>query len=285
MKKYKLGKRRASYNPKKLWIGKYINKSVISVPATLPLNMSVDATGNYSYIMTAMMANGPDPLAPAAIAPFGIGDCFWAASVRRAALAALSVGKVLFTSEQDMVNAALDGYASTGWKIAQTDAHGNNPTDNGTDPTQGFAWLQNTGLLCSDGTRDKISSAIAVNPADFEELIIAFNLSAGNMMIGIAFPEAWEDAAIWDETTSPIDGGHEIPAYSDLSLTPIGIQIDTWGNAAPGPRIITPAGLNQQADQVTAIIALDSFGPGGTTIAGFDSEQMLADIQATQVTP
>jgi len=275
MRRFKLGNRPATYNPKRLWLGKYLNRSVLSVPDTVPLDLSADVTGPLSFIMTAMLANGPDPLAPASIASTGVGDCFWAAAVRRMALAALSVGVQMFTSEQDMVNAALDGYASTGFDI-------NNPTatDQGTDPTQGFAWLQSTGLLGSDGKRHKIASAIAVNPADPEEVTLAFNLSGGNISIGVNFPGSWEDAPIWDATTDAVEGGHEIPAYSDLSLTPAGLKIDTWGNAPPGPRILTWAALAQQCTQLTAIISPEMFGPGGTAVSGFDSAQMLADIQA-----
>jgi hypothetical protein len=270
----KLGRLKPSYNPKRLHIAKYINRSTIHVADTLPLDMSADLTADRSYILTAMMANGPDPLAPASIAGEGVGDCVWAASVRRMALSALSMGVIIWKNEQDMVNAALDGYASTGFDIQNP-----GPTDQGTDPTQAFKWLQTVGLLGSDGQRHKIAAAIGVNPQDWEEVQIAFNL-CGGLSIGINFPAAWQDSPVWDTTTSAIEGGHEIPAYSDLKLSQTGILIDTWGNSAPGPRIITPAGLAQLCDQLTAVISPEMFGPGGIDVAGFDTEQLQADIQA-----
>ena len=270
----KLGRNKPTYDPKRFHIAKYINRSTIHVSDTLPLDISADVGADRSYILTAMMANGPDPLAPASIRDTGVGDCVFAASVRRMALSALSVGVVIWKNEQDMVNAALDGYASTGFDI-------NDPqnTDKGTDPTQAFKWLQTVGLLGSDGQRHKIAAAIGVNPQDWEEVQIAFNL-CGGLSLGVNLPKDWEDNLIWDATSSPIVGGHEIPAYSDLKLNPAGILIDTWGNAAPGPRIITPAGLAQNCDQLTAVISPEMFGPGGTDVAGFDSEQLQADIQA-----
>ncbi len=273
----KLGNRKASYNPKRLWLAKYINRSVVSVPATVPLDLSTSLiVKRYPWIMTGMFANGPDAAAPALIAANGIGDCFWAASARRAAYAAASVGKVLWTSYTDMLKAVLQGYASTGWDITQTDAQGNNPTDQGTDPTQGFAFLQSTGLLCSDGTYAKILGTIGVNPADFAELLIGFNISGGNFSLGINFPAAWDSAPIWDVTNSPNRGGHEIPGFSDLSITSAGLKIDSWGEQI----IITAGGIAQQGTQATIVIDGNTFGPGSTNVAGFDQTQMLADIQA-----
>lgn len=271
-----LGNLRASYNPKRLFLAKYIDRSRfragVPAPPTVPLDMSVSPLLQQNpWIMTGMFANGPDDQAPASISGTGIGDCFWVAAARRAAIAAASVDKLLWTSYADMLKAVLQGYASTGFDI-------NNPsaTDQGTDPTQGFAYLSSTGLLLSDGTYDKQSVQLGVNPQDFEELTIAFELSAGNISIGVNFPSAWDSSAVWDETNSSIEGGHEIPLFSDLNVTPKGIKLDSWGEII----VITPAGLSQQCTQCTAIIDPDSFGPGGTNIAGFDVQQLQDDLKA-----
>ena len=271
MRKFKLGLNPESPNPHKLFLAKYIDRSTIQIPPTKPLDLSTFAIGALSFLMTAMFANGPDPLAPASIAGSGVGDCFWAAAVRRAAFAAASVGKVLWTSQQDALKAALLGYASTGFDI-------NNPstTDNGTDPTQGFSFLQSTGLWCSDGTYDKGGIALSVNWNDPGEMQIAYQLTGG-LMIGVQFPGAWEDADLWDVTTSPIEGGHEIPAISDVKILPDGsIEIDSWGTK----RVITAAAVTANCNQMTVVVAPDAFGPNGKSVQGFDSEQMLADAQA-----
>ena len=271
-----LGNRRASYNPHRLFLAKYIDRSRfragVPAPQTVPLDMSVSPILQANpWIMTGIFANGPDDQAPASIASTGIGDCFFVAAARRAAVSAASVNKLLWTSYADMLKAVLQGYASTGFDI-------NNPsaTDQGTDPTQGFAYLSSTGLLLSDGTYDKQGVQLGVNPQDFEEVVIAFELSAGNITIGVNFPSAWDSSSIWTETTSSIEGGHEIPLFSDLNVTPKGMKLNSWGEVI----VITPAGLAQQCIQCTAIIAPDSFGPGGTNVSGFDTEQLQADLKA-----
>jgi hypothetical protein len=282
----KLGDRTPSYNPNRLFIAKYIDRSTVSVP-TLPVDMSVAPliVAN-PWIMSGMLLNGPDDAAVAvlmavfgidqataqAIATQGLGDCFYAAAVRRAAIAAASVGKLLWTSYADMLKAALLGYTSTGWNPKNSAQ-----SDQGTDPTQGFAQLKATGLLCSDGSYDKQTIQLGVNPADFEELMIAFNLSAGNMSFGINFPSDYESAKEWGVSTGAIVGGHQIAGYSNLIVTPRGIKIDSWGEEID----FTDAGIAQNCSQCTVILSPDQFGPGGTNIAGFDSEQMLANIQVT----
>ena len=268
---YKLGLNPASPNPNEMFLKDYVDRSTIQIPATQPLDLSTFATGALSFLLTAMFANGPDPLAPASIAGTGVGDCFWAAAVRRASFAAASVGRVLWTSEADALKAALLGYASTGFDI-------NNPTatDNGTDPTPGFKFLHDTGLLCSDGTYDKGGIPLSVNWNDPGEMQIAYQLTSG-LMIGVQFPGAWENANVWDVTTSPIAGGHEIPGISDVKILPDGsIDINSWGTR----RIITAAALAANCTQMTIIVAPDAFGPNGKSIQGFDASQMLADAQA-----
>src|SRR5208282_5972197 len=103
---------------------------------------------------------------------------------------------------------------------------------------------------------------------DFEEVLIAFNIAAGNLSVGVNFPEAWESATVWDTTTSTVVGGHQIPAFSDLSVTPAGIEIDSWGEKI----VLTQGGLATQASDVTIVLDPSAFGPGGTAISGFDSE-------------
>ncbi len=290
MTRFKLGQLPPEPDPKAKLLKNYLDRKAITPPATEPIDMSKYAA-KYDYVMTAMMANGPDPVAPLKIAPFGVGDCVFAAAVRFAALEGLSRGRVLFKNAADMCTAALDGYASTGWDINQTDSQGNNPTDQGTIPNRAFKWLQTKGLLCSNGSRHKFGPMLQVNPLDFAEVIIAMNIAQG-IMIGVNFPAAWDNSPIWDVTNTPLEGGHEIPGYSDLKLTTSGIQIDTWGNAAPGPRIITPGGLAQQCNQLTVIIDPLEFGFGrhgkkangkrrrGRNIEGFNHAQWLADVAA-----
>jgi hypothetical protein len=286
VRKFKLGLNPESPNPHKLFLADYVDRSTIQIPPTQPLDLTVaPLVVQNPWLVGGMVLNGPDPLAVAvlmavfgldqataqAIAATGLGCCFWAAAVRRAALAAASVGRLLWTSYADMLKAALLGYTSAGW-----DPKNSTPSDLGTDPTQGFAFLKDTGLWCSDGSYDKGGIALAVNWKDPGEMQIAYQLTGG-LMIGVQFPGAWEDADLWDVTTSPIEGGHEIPAISDVKILPDGsIEIDSWGTK----RVITAAALTANCNQMTVVVAPDAFGPNGKSVQGFDSEQMLADAQA-----
>jgi hypothetical protein len=280
----KLGNRKASYNPKRLFLAKYINRSTISTTA-LPVDMSVSPMIQANpWIMNGMLMNGPDPAAaPVLVSTFGLsqtaandlaagglGDCWWACAARRSAIAAASVGKLVYTSYADMVKSALMGYTSTGWNPKDSAN-----TDQGTDPTQGFAYVKSTGLWTSDGTYNKQMAQLSVDPKDFEAVTIAFNIGMG-LSVGINFPQDYESATVWDVTSSPIVGGHEICGFSNLAVKPAGIEIDSWGQIIT----FTAAGLAQQCTDLFAIIDPDQFGPGSTAINGFDSEQMLADLQA-----
>lgn len=283
---YKLGLNPKSYDPNELFLKDYVDRSTIQIPVTQPLDLTASPLVIQNpWIVGGMILNGPDPLAVAvlmavfgldqtpaqAIAATGLGCCFWAAAVRRAAFAAASVGRLLWKSYADMLKAALLGYTSTGW-----DPNNSAMTDLGTDPTQGFARLKAIGLLCSDGTYDKGGIPLSVNWNDPGEMQIAYQLTSG-LMTGVKFPGAWEFDNEWDVTTSPIEGEHEIPAISDVKILPDGsIEVDSWGTK----RVITAAALAVDCTQMTIIVAPDAFGPNGKSIQGFDSEQMLSDAQA-----
>lgn len=167
------------------------------------------------------------------------------------------------------VTSVLNAYsAATGFSLSDpTD------TDQGTDPDQGFSYLQSTGIQLEDGSFDKIGVPVSVDWTDFDLVQIAHNLFGG-LYVGVQFPGAWEDANVWDSTSSPIEGGHEIASLSDVSLSPEGLQIDSWGTL----RIITPAGLHDFCDQLTATVDPAFFSPSGQAINGFDAEQLQADL-------
>ncbi|HUO04399.1 MAG TPA: hypothetical protein VMU16_04280 [Candidatus Binataceae bacterium] len=262
----KLGRKPVIWGPR-LHFAKYANRSTIKLPDTKPLNIG------YSNVVPGMLCNGPDLLNPPEI-PYGIGCCFWAAAVRAAFARGVSIGKYQGHSltEPWAVASVIEGYTGgAGFNI-------NDPsnTDNGTDPDKGFAYLQKVGVKMPDGTYDKLGTPVAVNPRDWEEVLIAHNLFGG-LYVGVQFPGDWEDAPIWDVSSSPIEGGHEICSLSDVGIDPAGIQIDTWGMS----RIITPAALAQFCDQLTCVVDPAFFDPtSGKAINGFDAEQLRADEAA-----
>lgn len=260
MRKYKLGKRPANRHVHRLWLSKYVNRSVITLPTTEPRNFAQQllAAGQQFH----MYANGPDPTAPAAVAS-GVGDCFWAALAEKLRWDAYTVGEQINFTTMNVLNA----YASTGFDI-------NNPqaTDNGTDALQGFQYMQQTGMQDADGKYHKIAAFVWVNPLDWEEVMLAHNLFDG-LMIGVTFPASWEDADVWDSDLTNIEGGHEIPGYSNLNVVNDGVEIATWGMS----KILTKKAIASNCDELAVMISPDLFGPTGMTIEGFDAEQLQHD--------
>lgn len=268
MKVYKLGRRPVRHTLKRLHLAKYINRSTIKLSDTVPLDLS------YHPARIGMLANGPDPLNPPEI-PDGVGCCAWAAAVRAAFMRRMSTGSVPVHVTLDQpwaVESVLEGYATTGFDIKNPGA-----TDHGTDPDALFAWLQDTGVRMWDGTMDRIEGVtVAVNPRDLEEVYIAHRLFGG-LYVGFLFPAQWEEADVWGEVVNPdIQGGHEVVAMSDVSVTPEGLRGDSWGMV----KVFTAAGLAQLCDQLTAVVDTGFFGAGGKAINGFDAEQLEADADS-----
>lgn len=267
MNKYKLGRNPVIYDPYRKFLAKYLNRSIVKLPTTVALDLSKDPK-----VVDGMLFNGPDPLNPPQVSG-GAGCCFWSASLRAAVARANSAGKVFDLTEAWAVASVIEAYS----KCTGFDVNNAANTDNGTDPGQGFTYLTNVGIRLQDGTYDKIGPHVSVNAKDIEEVYIAHNLFGG-LYVGVQFPGAWEDADVWDITSSEIEGGHEIVCLSDVSVTPNGIVIDSWGMK----RVITAAALAQYCDQLTAVVDPAFFGPNGIAINGFDAEQLAADEAAIQ---
>jgi hypothetical protein len=261
LSKFKLGRKPVQWR-KRLHMAKYINRSVVKLPTTVPLDLES------ILVSVGMLCNGPDPLNPPEI-PDGIGCCFWAASLRAAVARKNSAGASMDLSKAWAVQSVLAAYSgATGFSLSDpTD------TDQGTDPDQGFAYLQSTGVQLEDGTFDKIGVPVAVDPRDFDLVQIAHNLFGG-LYVGVQFPGDWESDDVWDVTSSEIEGGHEIFSMSDSSIMPEGIAIDSWGTI----RVITPAALSKFCDQLTATVDPAFLGTDGKAINGFDAEQLQADL-------
>ena len=258
MKHYRLGKKPARTQAKRLWLGDYINRSIVKVDSAP--NRDFGALGNTlnSEVWTNVLGNDK------------FGDCFWAASFRALMAKAATEGRLPAMTWRQAAASVLTAYSmQTGFNLYLPE------TDQGTDALAGMNFLQNRGFYLPDGTIHKIGSYVWVDPKDFEELIIAHNLFDG-LYIGLEFPGSWEDAPVWDVVTDAIEGGHEVIGESDVAISPEGIQINTWGTT----RIITMAALANYADEIAVSIGPEMFGSTGLSIAGFDAEQLANDAAA-----
>lgn len=258
--KNKLGKLPARKTAKRLWLHNYIDRSTLKI----------DSAPNYDFGEAAIVADADawnDPLGNDQW-----GNCFWAAAVRNAMTKLANESLLMSFTAAGMTTVALNAYAACCGFNAST---GNDP---GTDALAGMNFLQKTGLTMPDGSVHRIGSYVWVNPQDFETLVLAHNLFEG-LMLGLEFPGSWEDADVWDVVTDPIEGGHEVFGYSDVSVTPNGIILDSWGTK----RIITVAAIAQFADEIAVSISPEMFGPNGKAITGFDAERLQADESALAV--
>jgi hypothetical protein len=259
----KLGLKPRQHNRHRLWLSKYINRSVVR-PQVQPTDFSVAFTKlGESY---QLYANGPDPLAPAAIAATGIGDCFMAGNAEFLRIAAANGGKVVNFPCANVVAAYS---AATGYVL------GDDSTDQGTDPDQGMVFMQNTGIQDDAGTYHKIGAFVAVNPKDFGEVCLASELFGG-LGVGVEFLENWENDQVWDVNGGQVAGGHWIYNFSTLpSAKTNQLPIVSWG----GVYYLTEAALAADCDCLYAVVDSEFFGPNGKAINGFDADQLAADLK------
>lgn len=255
MKQFKLGLR-PTVHPVRLKFRKYANLSVLPAPPP-KVDWSLGLTSGFT-----MLGNGPDPDNPPAVKD-GVGDCFFAAAVellRCASANAQAQQATLGTAD------ALKAYGlCTGWNPSDPNS------DQGTEPGQGFNFLQNTGIAGL-----KFGTPVAVDWTKEDEVRMAQWLAPG-LMMGVGFPEDWENAPVWDVTSSQIVGGHEIYLYGyDASQPSMLGPIATWGMT----RMVTLAGAQQFVNQLTMSVPPAWISDMNQAPNGFDIEQLVDDEAA-----
>jgi hypothetical protein len=254
MTKYKLGLR-PIVTPVKLKLGNYVNLSTLPVPPP-EVDWSLALTSDWS-----ILGNGPDPLNPPAVAD-GVGDCFFAAAVERIRCV---------TANAQAAQAALGTADALKAYTLCTGFDPNDPsTDNGTEPGQGFLFLQNTGV-----SGHKFGPIVQIDVRN-ESLVRAAQWLLCGLMVGVRFPQDWELAPEWDVTNSPIVGGHEIFNFGYGTDQKLFGPIVTWGLV----RQLTWSAAAQNITQLTGSVPQEWIGDNGLAPNGFDLEALLADAQA-----
>lgn len=251
----KLGLKPAVNRPK-LNLKNYVNLSVLPTPPP---------KGDWSLALSdgfSMLGNGPDPDNPPG-AEGGAGCCFFAAAtelIRCVTANAQSVEATLTTGDN------LRAYSlCTGWNPKDP------ATDQGTEPGAGFNFLMHTGIA-----GHKFGPIVAVDWTKPDMVRAAQWLFPG-LMMGVDFPEDWEMTRVWDLTTSPVVGGHEIYlfAWDDSISNEIG-SIASWGESIP----MTWAAAQKYINQLTATVAPEWIADNNLAPSGFDLEHLMADEKA-----
>ncbi len=176
--------------------------------------------------------------------------------------------------------------ATTGFDPSQTDAHGNNPTDQGAVESEVCDFLVSHGFL---GNKAFATAPITMGTIDDEALDkIRWCIQIfGSCRIGVNLPSSaetqFESGVPWalggDET---VDGGHDVPLYDYSSEDFFCV---TWGgqpkhDRGRGLQRITGDWLKKFGEEAHAVIYPNFVMNSGTTPAGFDMAQLVADLKA-----
>ena len=153
-----------------------------------------------------------------------------------------------------------------------------NPTDQGTDVHQLFAYRKKVGLVDDAGVRHKVVGYAGLRVGDFDELLVALSLFT-TVAIGINCPDflqaQFQAGGPWDvEAGDPdpdIEGGHYIPAV--LGDSPDLVDIVTWGGQIGLTRAF------YETFSTVAVVALsnDMF-KDGVDIDGVDLQKLAHDL-------
>jgi hypothetical protein len=263
MMRYKYGKKPARPGAARLMLSDYLDTSALPAPPQ---------TYGHENVVTdwGMLANGPDPSAPD-IEP--VGDCAIAAPLHAIRLWHAETGVPVNITPQS----AIANYSAiTGYDPSQTDAQGNNPTDQGTDVQQMLECWRTTGLVDGDGNRHQIAAYVGLSlPNLLDELWYADYLLDG-VIIGINCPAQYQDAFSagqpWDALPDPnYEGGHCVLMVGKPNADHDTI---TWGGKIP----FAPAGITQNVDEAWAVLSQERVNSGGVDVNGFAYAKLLSNI-------
>jgi hypothetical protein len=227
-----------------------------------------------------MYANGPDISAPGVIAKTGIGNCTCAGAAEyfniASAFSGIYPGGVHFTT-----NTVIGLYERFGYIL------GDESTDNGAELTQVAASLVKLPIIDDQGHSHQLAGWSQLrDPTNPWTLRRGINMF-GAVYMGYCMPDnAMED---FDEeepfidtspSADPNEGHCMIYSFSDLaswveSPTTASGKVVTWG-VAQG---LSPDWNSKYAYQALVLVTQDYIAKNGTTIQGFDLEQMLHESQ------
>jgi len=125
-----------------------------------------------------------------------------------------------------------------------------------------------------NGVTKKIDGYVAVDWTDATQVKVAM-LLFGAMKIGINLPQAWTQNAVWDITSTPIVGGHDVLpcGWNDQ-----GVQVSSWG------RIYTITWRafqsRQWLEEAWTMLAPDWYGKDNLAPCGIDANTLRKDLIA-----
>jgi hypothetical protein len=145
------------------------------------------------------------------------------------------------------------------------------PGDNGCLITAVLDYFRDKGLTFS-GAIKKIDGYVSVDWTNRLEVQVALYLF-GAITIGINLPQAWTSNAVWDVTSTPIVGGHDVTCvgYDDQ-----GVQVASWGRIYT---ITWTAFLSSTwLEEAYVMLAPDWYGNDRLAPSGVDADTLRNDL-------
>lgn len=202
-----------------------------------------------------------------------VGDCAWAGAANETMAWFAEAGKTVTFTDASVVG---DYAAQTGYDPKQTDADGNNPTDQGTDMLEAASYRRKTGILDSAGNRHTVDAYLSLKVGDLDQLKVALYLF-GMVGVGIRFPasayDQFDKGQVWTPVArSKLCGGHYMPLGG---FDGTNFRMITWGKEVR----VSPAFLKKYMDEAIAYIDLSRL-TNGKSLDGFDVAALRASLAA-----
>jgi hypothetical protein len=218
----------------------------------------------------------PIPIKLDMLANDTIGDCVIAMAMHYAQNETANTGQPLTPTKE----LAISTYSAiTGYDPSQTDANGNNPTDQGTDiGGQLMPYWTTTGIPMIDSHGNQVAHKIqgfaALDLSSIAQQRYANDLFGGVLM-GINCPaSAQANTSNWTyDPTSPIEGGHGINMVGQGAA---GWHINSWGMLIPGTWQFSQA----LADEMYIVVTEQWLDTSGKSPSGLDLNGLLAAMKA-----
>jgi len=176
-------------------------------------------------------------------------------------------------------NVVLGDYSAVTGFDPNAGPSGNNSTDQGTDVHDGLNYIRNTGVQDSTGTRHKIAAYVALDPKNWDQLMLATYIFSA-VGIGFEFPNSamtqFNRNEIWDVVPGAvIEGGHYVPVVGTMARTKVATVV-TWGRRQQ----LTRAFYELYNDEAYGILSPEQLRSSGTDLHNFDLVTLQADLAA-----
>lgn len=197
------------------------------------------------------------------------GDCVWAGAAHETMLWAKEGG----TTDTFTPASVLSDYS------AVTGFNPNDPsTDKGTEVSVAAKYRRTTGILDAAGKRHRVLAYVSVPQSSLPTLSTAAYV-LGAVGLGIQFPDSamqqFHNHQPWSVVPgATIEGGHYVPLVGRLASG--NYVVVTWGRTQE----VTPEFIEAYADEAVGYLSHEFIRSSGTTLEGFNLDQLEADLKA-----